>query len=179
MNNCLHTGGSVGGDSHFEHIAEKLGHEVVKYQFDGYKNTRIIKKDKHTLVIMSDPEKTKCDHDIESVCNKLKVKISSSYEKHLLERDWILIHFSHADSLYAIGHWQDRPNGIIEGGTGIIIELFKMSEGIHFPVIYFHCIETNMHYRYTINGWVPMDHIPIPEGKWIGIGSRNLKNNLA
>jgi len=181
--NCLHTGGSVGGDSYFEDIAKKNNHLIKLYHFDGHKNTRIevINNDRGVTNNHYEPleitaaEMKICGESLELASKKLGRHLpETGYQRHLLERDYFLVNRSGATSFYSIGHWIDRTTGIIEGGTGFISELFLIRHPT-YPM-YFHCIESGLNYKMTLGGWMPIDSFPSPHGQWIGVGSRAFRN---
>ena len=170
--NCLHTGGAHGGDKHFESLAERLGHDIKRYHFDGHKSTRVEVlshgTSKYEQLEISKNDMQRCSMDLENAALLLgEDLVYTGYQRHLLERDWILVHKSKALFLYAIGHFDEK--GQVQGGTGWIIELFKSLN----KSIYFHCEETNQNYTWKENTWIKMDKKPLPPyGNWIGVGTR-------
>jgi len=178
MTNCLHTGGSVGGDIFWETLAKKNGHWIKEYRFDGHKNTRLQVYSPpnwvghHEDLEITSPDIQLCNAELELVAKNLESDLPiTGYHRHLLERDWILVNKSHAQTLYAVGHFEKYTRfHDIEGGTGWIIELFKLR---NLPM-FFRCIESGINYKYTSTGWVQTPTFPTPTGNWIGVGSRKL-----
>lgn len=180
--NCLHTGGTIGADQFWEELAKNNGHMIKKYHFDGHKHTRVEVLDPHSHYEQSHYEHVEvisndtslCNSELELAANKLGRELpKTGYQRHLLERDWLLVHKSEATSLFAIGHIE---NGIIQGGTGWICELFHQLmtiNKIHIQM-FFHCIETNLNYQISDFGWMPIEKLPKPHGNWIGCGSRHI-----
>lgn len=176
--NCLHTGGAVGADQYYEKLAKEHKHKIVLYHFDGYRNTRIERMEppdyvgQHTLLEFTDDEKEICDVILEKAAKKLgRILPSNNAARHLLERDFLMVSVSKATSLYSIGSWEDRQNGIIKGGTGWIVEIFTLLN--HNANVYFHCKENNINYKLCGKTWLPLEKVAEPSGVWIGCGSRH------
>jgi len=199
--NVLHTGGAHGGDQFWERIAQTKGHSVKEYQFDGHKHTRVLDHTgQHTLVDLTPDDKELCRMALETASSQMGRDLPSGAQLHLLERDWILVHNSDANSLYAVGHFDpDAESRLkIHGGTGWIMELFlehymykhnlynnpggKVSFSIKPLPIYFKSMSHNAqfqgHYQLCLDGmnrfkWERVDQIPDPKGNWIGVGARS------
>ncbi len=197
----LHTGGAHGGDKQWEKLAKLKGHLIKEYHFDGHKHTRteLVDSNHSELIELTPDEKEIMGIALQQAAHHMNksLKDLSNAEKHLLERDWIMINRSNAKALYATGHFDDGTRLRIHGNTGWSVEIFvdhylnihdlpkitgKLSFSLKPLPVYFKSIDANAQfhgwYQLCLNGlnhlkWERVEQIPDPDGDWVGIGARS------
>lgn len=191
----LYTGGASGADKEWIDAANKKGHRVKIYRFDGVSHTRIEHYEPYGLepktidTIENKNYEHDCKNAMQRAAEHIKTTIpSDTYTKNLINRDFYLTH--EPDSLYAVGTFCTKGRLRINGHTGWIVEMFvdKLVYGNthikpsgHLPV-YFLCQDLGKWYQLFYDdsmhfNWVHIKKPEEPTGKYIGVGSRELSMN--
>lgn len=167
--NVCYSGGAAGADRLFGLWARANNIEEIHLSFNKHKHH----VDSNTVLelphhILSDPEvMTKLQ--LANKTLKRKVPKNGSYVYNLLARNAFQVIAS--DRIYALAKiiTPDR----IDGGTAWAVQMYI--DSTENPEIYVYNILDNSPYIYDkcSNEYKSISTVPIPHGKWTGIGSRS------
>lgn len=176
MKNICYSGGAEGSDQYWGKFAEKAGHKVIHYSFNGHS----IIVSRNQLKILSKTELESADPYIAQASIQLVRNIpSNEYVKKLIRRNYFQV--KKTRSVYAVSTLTSDTNSQarsrVEGGTAWAIE---MAIDLKVPHIYLFDQDdkTWLKWDYLLidkrTKWIRIDNPPVPEGKWTGIGTRKL-----
>ncbi len=167
--NILFSGGAEGADSLFGECAEKIGHKVVHFGFEGMKLPSKIKED--NVCYLNDVMLKEADVYLKRANLKLERSFPTKtyYTNNLLRRNYFQVKKSM--SVYAVAAL-DLEKNIVLGGTGWAVQ---MAVDIKIPEVYVFDLKTSkwFYYEYVEGKFHKMIDRPIkPTGYYTGIGSR-------
>lgn len=166
------SGGAKGADYLFGRCAEKVGHTVIHYSFEGHKAFA-----KTNLVVLTDDELREADPYLKMANKQLKRSFPARYDdtNNLLRRNYWQVKNTH--QVYAVAPLDEQ--GKILGGTAWAVQ---MAINMSVPVYVFD-LNTNEWYSYDfeLNRWLACTGwrklapaANFPGRKYTGIGSRDL-----
>jgi len=176
MDTC-YSGGAAGADTLFGKKAEEAGHKVVHFSFEGHKN----KCKNGTVSILGPALLESADRELRAANMFLgrTYPTTSNYVNNLLRRNYYIIQQS--ERVYAVTAFDIRFKAI--GGTawGIILSINNGIEEIYVydqsRTQWFKFGGNEVMSRYTNWDEVDLEDIPVPYGKYAGIGSRELSSS--
>jgi len=171
---CL-SGGAEGADQLWGLWSKKNEYSVIHYSFEGHN----VKLPSEELTILTNEELKMADKFLSEANKALKRKWppSNTYVSNLLRRNYFQI--KDTDSVYAIGNFS---NGKIDGGTAWAVQMYIdrfdiFGDDKEKCKLYFFDQTKNSWFEFNIydKKWLRLfDLPPKPEGRWTGIGSRQL-----
>lgn len=174
--NILQSGGAVGADTYWCHLAEEAGHDVRNFVHE-----HMPKSIPHAIVL-SRAELVKQDDLLKSVAKTLgrQFPTRNEYVNNLIRRN--VYQIIGTSVVYAVADILFTNHAA--GGTGWAVELAKM---VGLPI---YVLDKSSNVWYTWNHWLLSDDyrdywkycddVPPPRGIWTGIGSRDINaTNMA
>jgi len=172
---CL-SGGAEGADRLFGELAASVAHEVVHYGFEGMKST----VQPQVTVLDSERLDEATLFREQAAIYLVRCPPRKPHVRKLIQRNFFQV--KTAESVYAISRWnlveaqsKETAQGKLRGGTGWAV---AVAISIKVPKIYFFAIEKTQWYRYSYaeGRWEKKEaaSIPTPQGRYAGIGSREL-----
>ena len=169
-NVCM-SGGAKGADLAWGNNAREAGHRVVHFSFDGHKSkakpTELIELSEKQL-LSSDPFVTQAIIDLK----RAPLHTRTPLVQALLQRNWWQVR--DADACFAVSSFR---KGKVAGGTGYAVQMF-INRGVMSkaagPWVFDQ--EKNQWFCYNRSWarWDAVDAPPRPEGKYAGIGTRDI-----
>jgi hypothetical protein len=162
----LLTGGAEGADMLFEELAEKSGHNIRAYSFQGHTT-----KSKYRIILSVEQLR-----DVMKMVEKASFTIhrpiprSKPYIVNLLARNAYQI--IETNCVYAVSTI-DFVTKTVNGGTGWAIE---MAKHLSKPIYVFDQ-DQNSWFHWSSSDWVKVDNPPTLTSVFTGIGSRSLNDN--
>jgi hypothetical protein len=168
------SGGAIGADYYWSWKAEKVGHKVVAYSFDGHQFAgpihwkRVIHADNLVAVLKH--------VKFAGIKMRREGALSANwYTRSLFCRNYYQV--KDAERVYAVG-MINQSTGYVEGGTGWACQMFidRFPGDTPVPIYIYELIEK---WWYTWDGraWVACKTIPPrPEGHYAGIGTRKFSD---
>lgn len=174
--NVCFSGAAEGADQFWGVLALQYGHELIHWSFGKHsKKNKFIGSE--YIHILSQDELNCADPYLIKANTKIKrcFPTTSQYVNNLLRRNYFQI--NNSDSVYAVCNFDDKG---IYGGTAWAIQMFIdmcYENNTHKPLYILNQIDGLWYtYSYNDDNWYTTDIIPIPSGKWTGIGSRNISD---
>lgn len=169
IENICFSGGAKGADYFFGNFAKEINHKIIHYSFKGHKS-----QDIKNTVLLNQQHVAVADELLSLVNKNLKrtFPTKSDFVNNLLRRNYYQIIDS--DSLYAIS---SITNNVVDGGTSWAVEMFKeIREG---EIYIFDKKEMTWKQYNRISGlYDTKNAVPMPSGKWTGIGSRDINKEI-
>lgn len=165
MSVCL-SGGAKGADLAWGIAAEMAGHDVVHFVFEGHRS-----KARHA-VVLSEDELRSADPFLKRANATLRRRwpVANPFVANLLRRNWYQVR--DADAVYAVSSIGD--DGLVSGGTAWAVQMFLDRFAATPCPAYVYDQAAAQWYAWR-SAWEPIESPPPPEGRWAGIGSRDLK----
>jgi len=166
------SGGAIGSDYYWSWKAEKMGHGVRAFSFDGHQFTGpdYWRHPLHKDNLLAALPKVK----LAGVKLRREGALSAnSYVKNLLCRNYYQVAI--VDRCYAIG--VIRPDGIVDGGTAWACQMFiDRFHGEECPC-YIYDLNQKWWYKWDGFAWTACFTMPPPpEGHYAGIGTRKFND---
>lgn len=171
MSDVCTSGGAAGADIAWGNAARNAGHRVIHFSFEGHRTAalateRLVLNEKQLL--MADP------YLVQATINLKRARIEkrTDFVKSLLRRNWWQVR--DAEACYAVSRLH---KGVVAGGTGYAVQMF-IDRGLMSakagPWVFDQ--EVGVWYRWnrSWNRWDAVDRPPVPEGRYAGIGTREL-----
>lgn len=170
----LLSGGAAGADTAFGKAAQKAGHQVVHWSFNGHKV-----KLKNDVYALSDDQLKEADPFLIRA-NKSIIRTfpaTSEHTNNLLRRNYYQVKWS--QSVYAISSFTDDSSMLkVFGGTAWAIQLYADRflydrESFNNCHLYFFDQKSDQWFKWY-RSWIKIQKPPTPNGVYAGIGSREL-----
>lgn len=164
MENICYSGGAQGADKLFGECAAAVGHEVVHWTFGKKNGTHVLSED----------ELKKADGALMEANRILKrtFPTQKEYVNNLLRRNFY--HVIYSERIYAVTPLD--VNYVPYGGTAWAIAI-AMIRGFREIYVFDYCRDQWIVYNATEWKEIELKDIPVPSGRYAGIGSRDLPEN--
>lgn len=169
--NICFSGGAIGADSEWSQAASYFNHDVEHYSFDGHK---ICSKAVGNVITLTELDLKFATPNVRQAALFLRKNPPyKPFTKNLIHRNFYQIYDTEA--VYAVGGIID---GFVQGGTAWAVYMYILTIPKFKKHVYFFDQGTEKWYEYTSNPypWFEIEKPPKPNGKWTGIGTRNLTN---
>lgn len=169
MSYICHSGGCPGADMEWETVGREYGVKTIAYSFASH-----VQYGEHPYVL-SDNELIEGYSRVQIAARSLHRPIEHlpKYIKYLLSRNWFQV--KNAESVFAIGQFQNKKRTIVDGGTGWAVQM-AIDEGK--PVYVFdQTISDWFWYNKDEEKFEICEQIPQLTENFAGIGTRNLQQN--
>lgn len=175
LNVVCFSGGAQGADRLFGLYSLENNIPYIHFSFDKHSSN-----EPNLLSVPAELlESQYVNSKLKTACRTLKRKVPyvGSYVYNLLARNYFQIYKT--ERIYAMGKLNSPTE--VDGGTAWAVQMYldECVEQNKNAEIYFFCIKTHKVYSYnnSIKIFEEVDGVPIPFGKWTGIGSRSATNN--
>lgn len=169
MNICF-SGGAAGADAAWGILAQKAGHQVQHFSFNGARPAVT-----ENLVILSQSELEQADSLLKTVSKSINRPFPCRKQKvsNLLRRNYFQV--KDTERVYAITSvdFRSLSRTGVQGGTAWAIE---MAIELNVPEIKIFDQPTEQWLEWDSGHWIACRRPQSPEGKWTGIGSRELSD---
>lgn len=166
---CL-SGGADGADVQWGMVAGLAGHAVRHFVFAGHRSTA---PEEEKIVLTKDQLEVADAHlYMANKTMKRRWPIKNQFVANLLRRNYYQVAWS--DSVYAVASIE---NGMVTGGTCWAVQMFLDRFGFDPAPAYVFDQATDRWMTWSGTGWEECPEVPVPNGVWAGIGSRDLKVN--
>lgn len=169
--NICYSGGAQGADYYWSWRAEKAGHTVVAWSFEGHQFTGPLWW-LHELSAAELMEGLPALKLAGIKLNRTGALNANSTTKKLLLRNYHQI--KAADRLYAVGFISPQTQQV-EGGTGWAVQMFQDRFGGEACECYIYNLNTHTWYKWDGRSWIGFTP-PKPEGRYAGIGTRKFNS---
>jgi hypothetical protein len=175
-NVCL-SGGARGADYEWGRNAALAGHKVIHLSFEGHKS----KGRPEDTVVLTQAQLEEADQYLVEINDRVLKRTLPWWRYHvisLLRRNYWQVRDT--ERVYAIAGIDFEDTGQVIGGTAWAVEMFKLLRPTEATdeLFVFDSRRGTMGTWYGWNGmaWEPLrpDRIPIPHGRWTGIGARDI-----
>lgn len=165
-----YSGGAEGADQLWGSLAEKNGHVVVHFSFKGHQ------KKISNRVELTYEQLIEADEHLIQVNKFLKrtFPTSNNFVNALLRRNYWQVRDT--DAVYAIGYLDS--NGVVAGGTAWAVYM-AINLGVQ-EIYFFDQAKSQWNFwNVFFEEFQQIDRqfVPVPQGKWTGIGSRKLTDD--
>lgn len=169
MENICFSGGATGADFIWGRAATEAGHRVLHFSFKGHKADSIPGQE---VVILLDQQLRAADEFLQKA-NKIvnrNPRPKNIFVRKLLQRNFYQVQNTHR--IYAVSVYSEEDE-FWEGGTAWAI---AMGMVLKVPEIYVFDQVEEKWYQYMNGIWVIHNKrlLPVPSGKYTGIGTRRL-----
>jgi hypothetical protein len=170
----MFTGGARGADFEWADAAHEAGHEVVNFSFPKHGKSKAPGK----WIDCTEDQLQEADEWLIKASKRLGKKFSRNFNPYvlsLLRRNYQII--KNADAIYGVG---TIAIANVEGGTGWGFAM-AMEINPEHRSLYFYDQEREMWFWWQAesNTWIGAKYLPTPEGKWAGIGTREINTKGA
>jgi hypothetical protein len=180
------TGGAEGADWEWATTALEAGVCVEIMSFSDHARAEVPNA---LTVILGDDVLVEAKDPLRQAARQLKRRVPDPHTRarawRLLSRNWFIVH--EAQSLYAVGYFEttrstNRGSVGVQGGTGWACQMYfeRMLAGSVRQATLF-LFELARHRWYAASCdvmrgclWMPKDRVPLPEGRFAAIGTRDL-----
>lgn len=171
ISHCL-SGGAIGSDLVWGNTAREVGHKVVHFSFEKHRTSALASE----RLVLSEKQLLAADPYITQAIIKLKrapLHKRTHNVQSLLRRNWWQVR--DAEACYAVSHINDK--GAVAGGTGYAVQMF-IDRGLMTanagPWVYDQEVGTWLRWDRSWAMWRAIDKPPRPEGRYAGIGTRDI-----
>lgn len=163
---CL-SGGAEGADLQFGMVCGIAGMTVIHWSFKKHKTNAPAQE----VVLLDESQLKDADALLKQASLKLKKYFppKSIYVRNLLRRNYYQVAWS--DSVYAVA---TIKGGLVQGGTGWAVEIFKNRFANMACPCYVFCQEAGYWNEWNGTEWERIYEPPMPSGIFAGIGTRDL-----
>jgi hypothetical protein len=170
MKAICHSGGCPGSDMIWENESTKYGIKTNAYSFYNHVN------ESKNPIILSQKELAEGFEHVRIADRTLKKgadAIIYPYIKNLLARNWFQV--KNAESVFAIGKFEDGTFSRVAGGTGWAIQMAIDSKK---EIFFFDQIGKKWNkYNYEMERFEQIDYVPKLTENFAGIGTRNINES--
>ena len=167
LDNVCFSGGAIGSDTIWGDIADKLGHQVIHWSFPDHKSKVETIELTQDLLNLADDYIRKANKRIQR-----EFPTKSLHTNNLLRRNYYQVLWT--DSLYAVTNYHFLDE--FEGGTAWAIQMFRDLHPKKHAYVFNPLVNKWITNQST--EWIETNDIPIPTGKWTGIGTRKLNKDI-
>lgn len=178
MNLCT-SGGAKGSDLLWGDLAINLNHRLYHISFEGHRvdlkdslaNQKNVFKMSQDSLNLADPYLVRASKTL-----KRHFPAKSQFVNNLLRRNWFQIRS--AERVYAIAEIQ---RDVVKGGTGWAVQMFldrELKKGKKVIQCYVLNPTDLRWYQYIEDRCVGIEIPPKPHGRWAGIGTRTINNEI-
>lgn len=162
------SGGAKGADMLWGDNALQHGQDFIHWSFEGHK------KPSRNFIILPETALLMAD----KACHKANQTLGRRFPPRnhdvasLLRRSWFQV--VKADSVYAISKLE---NGQVAGGTAWATQMFIDKFNQKACQAFVFCQTKESWHEWDGKNFVEIEYPPVPQGRWAGIGSRDLKKS--